>query len=97
MGVEVRMAAEHFDSVIRIVKNADIDRVEQIRRATYARLKEIGVGRDLNKAVNGTPKGSDQVNMGNVLAWIGKVEANDPAAVRQLVALDATTVQRMGK
>lgn len=97
MGVEVRMPADHFNSVIRMVKNSQIDRVEQIRRTTYARLKEIGVGRDLNHAIDGTPKGSDQTNMGNILSWIGKVEANDSAAVQQLLAIDATTVQRMGK
>ena len=88
------LGGPQFNRVIRVAKLADIDQVRQLRTATFTTLKELKVKRDLSKAVVGVPKGSDQVNSGDVLRWLRQVPSDDAAAVAQVVALDATLQNR---
>ena len=108
MAVQMQLLKRHFSSIIRLIKRSRLDRVEQIRHATYETLRNLGVKRDLSKVVNRTPTGSDQGDVSSILAWIKKIrepaEGADKStvkdfrqAVKQVVAIDATAVARVGK
>lgn len=84
-----------FDNVVRAIKNGSRDAVLQIRQATFDNLARLGVKRNKEAAVAGTPAGSDNVDVQSVIAWMRKIPSKDyKRAVRQLVALDATAVAR---
>jgi len=83
-----------FNSVIRQVRKTSSENVAFLRDATYNKLKELGVKRDMEYAVEKTPMGSDQLDTGSLVAWIKKVDKEDWPAVRQLLSIDATLVKR---
>lgn len=85
---------KQYDTVIRIVRRADIDLVNQLRHVTHAKLKALGVARDLDKAVESTPSGSDQIDMQSIFKWINAIENGHKRSVWQLIAIDATAVKR---
>lgn len=95
MPVVAKMPTSHFDTVIRMLKRAESDRVKQVRMASFRNLKRLGVKRDVSKAVVKLPKGSDQVDVGSVVTWMDKIKPENKSAIRQLVAMDATSVRRM--
>lgn len=83
-----------YNNVIRLLRRADISTVLAIRNVTFVRLNEIGVKRDLSKAVEKTPNGSDQVDVQSVVQWIRSVTPDQKRAVWQLVEIDATACSR---
>lgn len=83
-----------FGSVIRVVKRGGIETVMAVRNATYTTLRRLGVKRDRTKAVAGMPRGSDQVDMRSIVEWLARVERDDAEASAQIVAIDATAVDR---
>ena len=95
MPVVAKMPTSHFDTVIRMLKRAESDRVKQVRMASFRNLKRLGVKRDVSKAVVKLPTGSDQVDVGSVVTWMDKIKPENKSAIRQLVAMDATSVRRM--
>jgi len=95
MPVVAKMPTSHFNTVIRMLKRAESDRVKQVRMASFRNLKRLGVKRDVSKAVVKLPKGSDQVDVGSVVTWMDKIKPENKSAIRQLVAMDATSVRRM--
>jgi len=94
MAKEVRLPKRHFDSVVRMIKRSSMDRAMMLRTATYNTLKRLGVRRNRSKAVLGVPDGSDQVDTGSIVAWLNKVKPSNADAIQQVVAIDATVVQR---
>lgn len=84
----------HFDSVVRLIKRAPLDRVNMLRHATHNTLKRLGVDRDLSKAVKGLPNGSNQGDVMSIVVWLDKVKPGDVEVVKQVVAIDATAVNR---
>ena len=96
MPVLVELNKAQYNKTIRMVKQAGIDRLKFVRTATYVALKRLGVKRDLTKAAKKTPYGSEQYNTGNLVAWLARVSSSDKKAVKQIVAIDATAVARMG-
>lgn len=94
--VEYAMPANQFESALRQAKSASRDQVLQLRHATHANLKRLGVPRDTGKAHTGKlPAGSDNTDMRSLILWMERIPGKDHAdAVAQLVALDATTVAR---
>ncbi len=96
MPVLVELNKAQYNSTIRMVKQAGVDRLKFVRSATYVALKRLGVARNLSKAAKKTPRGSDQHNTGNLVTWLARVSPKDKKAVRQIVAIDATAVTRMG-
>ncbi len=96
MPVLVELTKVQYNKTIRMVRTAGIERLKFVRTATYVALRRLGVKRDLSKAVKKTPHGSDQHNTGNLVTWLARVSPTDKKAVRQVVAIDATAVARMG-
>ncbi len=88
------MSEQHFNQVVRFVKMASLDRVSQLRQATFDTLGRLGVKRDSSKAVRGLPSGSDQHDLQSLFVWMAKVRPQHKNAVRQVVAIDATCVAR---
>lgn len=83
-----------FDAFIRMARNVSIENVHYLRDASFRNLRRIRKPRDLEYAATSTPRGSDQVDTGAVVAWMASVQKDEPEAVKQLVALDATLVNR---
>lgn len=84
-----------FNNIIHSIKVASPETVKQLRHATFHRLRKLGVVRDTGKAVTAAPRrGSAQLDVGTIVAWIGKVTPDETDAVAQLVAIDATLVAR---
>jgi len=92
--VEFALPKRDFDKLIRYVKRTNSDGVAAIRTLTHQALRRLGAKRDVTKTINGIPKGSDQVDVGSIKRWLSKIEASDPTAIKQLVALDATVCHR---
>lgn len=92
--VQVELPRDHFNNVIRYLKNCSLDRVNNLRSATFAAMKRLGVQRDLDSAVKGVPNGSDQGDIRSIIVWMDKITKTDKKAIKQLVAIDATCVMR---
>lgn len=108
MAMQMQLLKGHFANVIRLIQRSRLDRAEQIRYASYEALKLLNVKRDRSKAVKKLAVGSDQGDVGSILAWIknlrvppdgadNAVKKDFRQAVKQLVAIDATAVIRTGK
>ncbi len=95
MPVITTMPQRHFDTIIRLIKISNMERVKSLRTATHAALGRLRVKRDLDKAVGGVPKGSDQSDFSSIFCWMNKVDPNEAEAVAQVIAIDATAVVRM--
>lgn len=90
----IELPRSGFFNIIRLIHKLPLDHIAQIRSVTYETLKRLGVKRDLEKAVTAIPKGSSQVDVGTIVAWMRKIQAKDKRAIRQLVAIDATVCKR---
>jgi len=95
MDYDTSLTKVQFRSLIKLMKTADLGIAETVRSNSFKALKRLKVKRDLSKAVKGIPKGHTEVNVGNIVAWLEKVDPADPKAVAQVVAVDATAVTRM--
>jgi len=93
----LELPKNHFNNVIRAIKLGEIVRVREIRTATFNTLKRLGVERDLKCGIRKTPAGSDQVDIGSIVTWLKKITADDTAAIKQLVTIDATACKRMNE
>jgi hypothetical protein len=93
--MSVALDKDIFNNIIRAVKKGQLDRAKQIRTLTFLKLKELGLNRNASKAVDKTPAGSDQIDVGSVVAWVQKIQADDAKAVGQLITLDATAHKRV--
>jgi len=83
-----------FNNIIRAVRRTSSENVAYLRDATYRNLKRIGRKRDMEYAVTSTPIGSDQLETASIVAWMSKVDKDDWEAVKQLLGIDATLVNR---
>lgn len=83
-----------FNTVIRMIRRGDVNIVSQLRTVTFNKLKELKVDRDKSKAVTSTPAGSDQVDVMSIVNWINGIQADQKRAIWQLIAIDATAVDR---
>lgn len=84
-----------FNSTIRAVRTKDIEKVNQILTLAESALERTGHKADPSKAVKSTPQGSDQLDVGTLVTWAGKIGRRDRSAVRQLIAIHATAVDRL--
>jgi hypothetical protein len=96
MSVQVELPAGQFNNVIRMLHCAERERVLVLKTATEITLARLSVKRNTRKAISKTPAGSDQWDMGSVVAWMNKIKPTDTLAIQQLVAIDATVVSRTG-
>ncbi|KKM08382.1 hypothetical protein LCGC14_1724350 [marine sediment metagenome] len=95
MPVVKYMPPNHLNNVIRMIKTASLDRVKEIKTATFLALKRLGVARQPDNARKKIPKGSDQVDVGSFITWLSKIQAEDTEAVKQIVIIDATACRRV--
>lgn len=95
MADTTRLPKRQHWSFIRLVKQADIGTVRQVRTVTRETLKRVGANRDESACPPGIPRGSNQVDVGAVVAWLRRIDPKDKVAVRQLVELDAACSQRV--
>jgi len=93
--VEKHLPPEHFNTVIRMIKTARVDVANSIRVATQTAMDRLGVGAGRTRAVKGLPKGSDQVDVGSLVAWLAKVNKEDTEAVAQIVVINVTARVQM--
>ncbi len=96
MPVLVELNKAQYNKIIRMVKQAGVERLKFVRTATYVALKRLGIKRDLTKAAKKTPHGSEQHNTGDLVTWLARVSPTDTKAIRQIMAIDATAVVCMG-
>lgn len=83
-----------FNNIIRLIRRGDINLVMSLRNVTFTKLKSLKVARDPAKVVIKTPAGSDQVDVQSIVVWVNNVHPSDKDSVAQLVAIDATLVDR---
>jgi len=95
MPVDKHLPEGQFNNVIRMIKLGSIDQVKSLKTATWNTLKRLDISRNKAVAKVKVPKGSDQVDIGSLIAWMGKVELGDKKAVKQVVAIDATACRRV--
>jgi len=95
MPVEKHLPAGQFNNVIRLIKLGSIDQVKSLKTATWNAMKRLDVSRNKAVARVKVPKGSDQVDIGSLIAWMGKIEPGDKKAVEQVVVIDATACRRV--
>ncbi len=93
--IQKHLPKQNFRDVIRQIKRAAVGRVASIVTATAAAMERLGVERNPDKAVDGTPKGSDQGNVRVLIEWLDKIGPGDAKAIKQLVAIDATATKRV--
>ena len=92
----VVLSPQFFNDTIRFLKQAPIGTVQVFLVSSKATLKRLHAKRRPENAVAGIPVGSDQVNTGNLVAWMNRLQRGQNRAIRQLVALDATALSRAG-
>jgi len=95
MPVEKHLPAGQFNNVIRLIKLGSIDQVKSLKTATWNAMKRLGISRNKKVAKVKVPKGSDQVDIGSLIAWMDKIEPGDKKAVGQVVIIDATACRRV--
>ena len=66
MALNKTLPKNQFDTVIRQLKLASIDKVKQIKTGSFNTLRRLGVKRDVSKAVAGVPNGSDNLDVGQL-------------------------------
>jgi len=94
MPVQKELPVNHFNNIIRLLHQVDRERVLWVRHVTFTNLKRLGVKRDSTKAVVKMPAGSNQCDTGSIRDWCTKLKPGDAAAIKQLVAIDATAFAR---
>lgn len=92
--IDPTLSKANFRSLIRLVMMQSLENVTFLQAQTHQALKRLGVKRDVTKAAKRVPRGSDQINMSGVLHWLNNVPKDNPDAVAQVVAVDATCVRR---
>jgi len=95
MSVVKELPESHFANVVRLVKQADIEKVKAIRNATYVTLRRLRKHRNMSKAVDGIPDGSNQSDPMSIMVWLDGIGKKDEAAIKQVVAIDATATKRV--
>jgi len=84
-----------FACVVRMINSCETKKLGPLLAAFAAKLDELGVRQNGRKAVSGVPEGSDQVDIGSVIAWCNRICSHQPDAIKQLVALHATAYVRL--
>jgi len=94
--IQVELPPDQFATFIRQIKNADSERAAAYHAITRRAMRRLRLRHDPDAAVKGIPVGSDNSDVGSFVAWLNKVTRYDKAAKRQIVALHATVVARIG-
>jgi len=95
MPIQVELSQGQMNNVIRLVKTADISRVQAVSSAVLAAMGRLKARRNLSQAIAGTPPGSDQHDLGSFITWTKRITRVDRAAVAQLRVIDATATARL--
>lgn len=92
----VALSDADFGTFVRWVKNASLDVALGIQAATIANMKRLKMKAKGVDPVVGVPDGSDQVDIGSLVAWASSIKLEDSAAKDQLKKLAATVNARVG-
>jgi len=95
MPIQVELSEGQMNNVIRLVKTADVSRVQSVSLAVLAALGRLRSRRDLRLTIANTPLGSDQHDLGSFVTWTKQITRADRAAVAQLRVIDATATARL--
>lgn len=95
MPVQAHLPAGQFDTFIRMIKQAPLDRIKLVKLASTLALERLGAKQN-GKAVAGVPDGSDTYNMRTLFDFFDKVRPGQRKAIRQIKAIDATATARVG-
>ncbi len=95
MAINLTLSQKHFNNIIRSINRSNVATAGSIETATKNALERLGVERDVSKAVTSLPKGSDQGDVGAIVAWLKKIQSNNKRAIRQIVVIDATAAKRV--
>lgn len=93
-GAEKHLSKQHFNNAIRMLRQGSTETSRFIRNAAFFEMRRLRVKRDLSKSVEKTPKGSDNRSPMGLVKWMQRIKPGDTAAIKQLVAIDATAVKR---
>ncbi len=91
----VVLPQNQFDNVIRYVKRAEAEKVEQLEAAVMRVVREQRLRVHRVSAVTGVPAGSDQFDAGSLVAWLAKVRREDVEAAVQVKQIAATVAARL--
>lgn len=95
MPVVIVMQPTQFNSVIRYVKNASLEKVKALQHEIRLAMDRLELIANPKQAVPGIPDGSDQSNPQNLFTWARKIKSENKYAKRQLIAIDATITKRI--
>ena len=95
MPIQVELSQGQMNNIIRLLKTADVSRVQSISVIAVAALSRLHRRRRLQLAATTTPLGSDQYNIGSFVAWTKQLTRADNNAIDQLLVIDATSAARL--
>ena len=85
-----------FGTFVRWVNSSSLDVARGIQAATIANMKRLKMKAKGIEPVVGVPDGSDQVDIGSLVAWAASIKLEDASAKDQLKKLAATVNARVG-
>ena len=93
--VQAKLDKNHFDNVIRMVKRADIDKIEVFEEMLKAHVERLKITVNPKNAAKGIPAGSDSSDLMSLNVWMAKVTRKNRAACRQIAVFAATVQARL--
>lgn len=91
----VALPQNQFDNVIRYIKRAEAEKVEQLEAAVLRVVREQRLRTRHVATVSGVPAGSDQFDAGSLVTWLSKVRREDGEAAAQVKQIAATAAARL--
>lgn len=95
MPIQLKMPDNHFRNVIRAIRTANLDRIKPLEGVVKEAMKRLSQKRSMKMAWKKTPEGSDQLDIGSLIAWVNKIQPANKPAIAQLVSIDATLARRL--
>lgn len=84
-----------FGTFVRLIKRGREAQVQQLKVVIDQNLKRLRLRTKGAVPVDGIPEGSDQCDVGTMVAWITGIQKRDSTAKEQLVSLAATLNRRI--
>lgn len=96
-GIDRSLPPYQFSSVIKWVKTADKDRLNDLMKMFGDAKNRLCIRQRSinNKAVQGVPEGSDHFDSGSLLDWLGAISKTDVGAIEQVAVIYATIQDRL--
>jgi len=94
--VERQLPETHFKNVVRWIKRADAERVEQLGKVLSRTMKRLDIPPGTSEhVVPGVPAGGNHVDVLSLSEWSDRITRNDTEAISQIRSFTATIQDRL--